>query len=70
MLAAGQNSSQKAKKGAGEKKLTERIHCRIFCQILLKPAEKGPKKISNEVPYFTVMKNTQRQRKNSFIISY
>jgi hypothetical protein len=52
-------------KRAGKK----RVGLKNSWPILPKVPEKGPKKISKEVPYFTVMTNTQRQRQNLIYIS-
>jgi hypothetical protein len=58
--------AKKLKRGWGEAKLAERIHGQIFCKILLEVAEKGPNKFSYEVPYFTLMTNTQTKKKFNF----
>ncbi len=44
--------AKKLKRGRRKKKLAERIYGRILAEFYQKVAEKGPQKISKEVPYF------------------
>jgi hypothetical protein len=68
VLPGGRNSGQKAQKGRGKKVGGWKNLWPNIGRILPTAAEKGPRKFSKEVPYCTVMANSQRQRQNLTLI--
>jgi hypothetical protein len=59
VLAGGRNFGQKAQKGPGKNKVSRKNLWPNFGRILPKAAERGPKNISKNVPYSTVLTHFQ-----------